>query len=100
MIPKETLDLKIVDCYFGTGKNSKFINGVVIENKDKTIKSKASSGIDDKQRIILTDLYNKGELIGKICEIYYREISIKKTGEKSLRFPVFVKLRNDKIESD
>lgn len=99
MVPKESLDLKIIDCYFGNGKNSKVINGVIVENKDGVIKSKASSGITDEYRKILTDLYNQNQLIGKIAEISFREISKTKNG-LSLRFPVFKRLRDDKFEAD
>jgi len=100
MVPKETLDLKIVEGYYGTGKNHKFISGVIVENAAGTIRSKASSGVTDEYREILTDLHNKDELVGKIAEINYREISKSKNEVDSLRFPVFRRIRDDKLISD
>ena len=100
IVPKENLDLKIIDCYYGNGKFVNQINGVVVENKDGTIKSDASSGISDFDRELLTKLHNENELIGRIVEISFRELQPSKDGVSSLKFPVFVRIRDDKNESD
>lgn len=100
LVPQCNLDLRIVKGYYGTGKYANQINGVELENRDGTIKTKAASGIKDFERQLLTELHNKGELIGKIAEIKYREIQPPKDGVSALRFPVFIRLRDDKFESD
>ena len=42
---------------------------------------------------------NKDNIEGAIIEVKYKEITKdKKTGLESLQFPVFVGIRNDKIE--
>ena len=50
------------------------------------------SGFDDKSRDFIWQ--NREELIGRIAEVKYKEISKdKKTGLESLQFPVFVQIR-------
>ncbi len=100
IVPKENLDLKVIDCYYGNGKFANQINGVVVQNKNGTIRTKASSGIKDFERELLTKLHKEGELIGKIVEVSYRELEPSKDGVSALRFPVFVCIRDDKYESD
>lgn len=100
MVPRETLDLKIVEGYFGNGKNSKVISGVIVESNDGTIRTKAASGFTDENRAILTKLHEDDELIGKIAEIDYREKCPAKDGVSALRFPVFRRLRDDKLVAD
>jgi len=100
LVPVENLDLEIIDCYYGNGKNHNLINGLTVANKARTIKTNVSSGIKDFERKLLTELYSSNELIGKIAEIKYRELEPEKNGVSSLRFPVFLQLREDKFESD
>lgn len=100
LVPKENLDLEVIDSYYGNGRNSKYINGVWVTNKARTIKSKVSTGIKDFEREELTRLYNAGELIGKIVEVEFRELQPPKEGVSSLRFPVFKRIRDDKFIAD
>jgi len=101
IVPTHTYDLEIVSGYYGNGKHKDVINGVVVKNKSGTVTGKVSSGIDDDSRILLTEMYNNRSLVGSIVEIRYRELTpVRKDGTRSLRFPVFVRIRNDKTEAD
>ena len=61
-------------------------------------KVKVGSGFSDELR----DFYwnNKNEIIGKIVTIKYKEATKNKNGGESLQFPVFICVREDKLEAD
>lgn len=88
-----TMDLKVVDCEEGSGRLSGKLGSLVVDFKGNEVR--VGSGFSDEQRI---DFWKrKDEIVGKICEVKYKEISYdKKTGNESLQFPVFVGLRFDK----
>lgn len=90
-----TMDLKVVDIEEGSGRLSNTLGALVVNYKGNTVN--VGSGYDDKTR---TEIWNNREnIIGKIVEVKYKEISIdKKTGLESLQFPVFCGIRNDKNE--
>lgn len=88
-----TMDLKITDVEEGTGRLSGTLGALVVDFHDNKVN--VGSGYNDKIR---TEIWNnRDEMIGKIIEVKYKEISTdKKTGLNSLQFPVFVSVRNDK----
>ena len=90
-----TMDLKVVDVEEGTGRLSGTLGALVVQYKNNTVN--VGSGYDDKIRQEIWD--NRENMIGKIIEVKYKEVSKdKKTGLESLQFPVFVGIRNDKNE--
>ena len=90
-----TMDLPIVRLEEGTGKASGMLGALFVDYDGNEVG--VGTGYTDEERIALWK--NRDNLIGKICEVKYKEISRdKKTGRASLQFPVFVRLRDDKAE--
>lgn len=92
-------DLKIVDVYEGTGKNSGKLGGVIIEfiYNDNLYRCECGSGFSDEERIEYWN--NPNKILGKIATIQYFEISKNDNGSYGLRFPVWThRIRDDKIE--
>lgn len=90
-----TMDLPIVRLEEGTGRLQGTLGAFVLKYGNNEVK--VGSGFTDEQR----DEYwkNIDNLIGTLCEVKYKEISSDKyTGLKSLQFPVFIRLRDDKSE--
>lgn len=85
-----TMDLPIVDIVEGEGRLKGTLGAIVVKFKDNTIN--VGSGYSDDQREQMWN--NRNELIGRILEVKYKEITKdKKTGLESLQFPVFVQIR-------
>lgn len=92
-----TTDLVITGITIGTGKYSETLGALECAYGDNKVY--VGTGFDDNLRNELWD--TQDELIGKICEVKYKEISYNKdTGLYSLQFPVFVGLRDDKSVPD
>jgi len=90
-----TMDLKVIAVEEGTGRLSGTLGALVVNYKGNTVN--VGSGFDDETRSKIWK--NKEDIIGKIIEVKYKEITKdKKTGLESLQFPIFVQIRNDKIE--
>jgi len=94
--PKHTVDLKIYDFEMGNGRKSNVIGSLHLIDKSEEIKCRVGSGLSDDWSQTLTEMHEKGELIGKIVEIEYFEI----TRTNGIRFPRFITLRTDKSEPD
>lgn len=77
----------ITGIFNGDGRNDGKLGGFCIESLDGKIKSNVGSGFSDENRIE----FNTEEMIGKKVEIKYFEV----TEDNSLRFPVFLKIRED-----
>lgn len=90
-----TMDLLITGFEEGGGRLSKTLGSLLVDFEGNTVK--VGSGFTDEQR---NELWSyRDELIGKLCEVKYKEISYDKdTKLKSLQFPVFITIRNDKTE--
>lgn len=85
-----TMDLPIVGFETGTGKNANTLGNIVVQYKDNRVG--VGSGFSDAQREWFWE--HKDELLGRIVEVKYKDISKDKTtGKESLQFPVFVQLR-------
>lgn len=94
----QTADLRVIDIEEGKGRNKGKLGAAIVE---LTIDGETSlvhvgSGWNDYDRNFYWN--NKEEIINKIIEVQYFEISKDSSGKKSLRFPVFSRLRNDKDE--
>lgn len=88
-------DLRIVGYEEGTGKYVGMLGSVIVEYKGGAVA--IGSGLSDEQRVNYWK--NPEELIGKIVQVKFKEETMdKKTGLKSLQFPVFQYLREEKTE--
>lgn len=94
--PTITVDLQITAIEEGTGKNQGRLGAFVCSGVDsgKTITVNVGSGITDEER----DEYwhEKDALIGQTVEILCDSISQNQDGTYSLRFPRFLRFRDDK----
>jgi|LGOV01.1.fsa_nt_gb DNA ligase-1 len=89
-----TMDLRITDWNWGKGKYEGLIGSFVCESDDGQIKCNVA-GISDDIRESEPELY-----VGMIVEIaYFDESKSAANDYTSLRFPRFVKFRNDKNET-
>ena len=85
-----SMDLPIVEVLEGDGRLKDTLGALVVQYKDNTVN--VGSGFDDETRAKFWG--DKDNLIGRIIEVKYKEISKdKKTGLESLQFPVFMGLR-------
>lgn len=83
-------DLRIVDVVEGEGKYVGVLGAIIVDYKGNKVN--VGSGFTDEQRKEYWAI--KDELIGKIAQVKYKEISKNKdTGLESLQFPVFEMLR-------
>lgn len=88
-----TMDLPIVRCEEGSGRHVGKLGAFVLRFEDNEVK--VGSGFTDAERE--TFWSRRDEMEGLLCEVKYKEISSdKNTGLKSLQFPVFVSVREDK----
>lgn len=89
-----TLDLRVKNIREGSGLNHGKVGALIVDYKGYDVG--VGSGLDNSQREYWWK--NPNEIIGKIIEIKCFEESKDKFGNLSLRFPVFVKVRDDKEE--
>lgn len=100
----QTIDMRVVDTEFGTGKYELCVGYIYCEatlpNGSK-ISCKVGTGLSDEQRTRWA-MYPM-EIIGKIVEVAYFSLSQSKntygTTQYSLRFPRLKKVRTDKNET-
>ncbi len=96
--PVLDFDLKVVGVFEGRGRLSNKLGGFYLNGKDENgniIETSVGSGFSDEQREEMW--VNQKKYIGKIAMVEAQELSKSKNNEKfSLRFPVFIKIRNDK----
>ena len=92
-----TMDLQVLGYEEGNGRLSGTL-GALLLNFDGNV-VKVGSGFSDEERFRIWE--QKENVLGKICEVKYKEVSFdKKTGAKSLQFPVFVAIRTDKDDQN
>lgn len=85
-----TFDLPIIDVIEGDNRLKGTLGALVVDFKGNKVN--VGSGYSDSLRNELWSI--KDELIGRVIEVKYKEISKdKKTGLESLQFPIFQSLR-------
>jgi DNA ligase-1 len=90
-----TCDIKCTGIEEGEGKYEGTLGKIVCDYKGFELR--VGSGFTDEQRVYFWD--NQDEIIGQLVEIqYFEESKDKKTGDLSLRFPVFKRVRYDKVD--
>ena len=89
-----TLDLRVIHIKEGSGLNHGKVGALVVDYKGNAVG--VGSGLNEAQRIRWWN--NPDDIIGKIIEVKVFEESKDKNGNVSLRFPVFVRVRDDKEE--
>lgn len=94
--PTLSVDLKVIDIEEGTGRNVGRTGALICEGTDhgKHIRVNVGSGLTDEQR----DDYwkNRNLVIGSTAEILCDVITQNQNGTYSLRFPRFLRFRDDK----
>ncbi len=84
----------------GRGKQLGKVGALVVQNKSGTIQANVGSGLDDDMRQTLSHMKANQLLEGTIIDVQYNEVTSNKDGTHSLRFPRFLKIRDDKTEAD
>ena len=94
--PTITVDLTVIALEQGTGRNNDRLGALVCEGEDdgKYITVNVGSGFSDEDR----DSYweNQSAVIGRTAEILCDAVTQNQDGSYSLRFPRFVRFRDDK----
>lgn len=85
-------DLKIIGFEEGTGKNKGTLGAIIVDYKGFNVK--VGSGFTDEDRNYFWN--NQKELLGRIITVqYFEETTNKKDNSLSLRFPVYLDLREE-----
>ena len=94
--PTITVDLEVIGVEEGTGRNKGRLGALVCSGEDdsKFITVNVGSGFSDTDRDNLWR--DRNMVIGRTCEILCDVITQNQDGSYSLRFPRFVRFRDDK----
>lgn len=83
-------DLKIIGFEEGTGKNKGTLGAIIVDYKEFEVR--VGSGFTDQDREYFWA--NQSELLGRVITVqYFEETTNKKDNSLSLRFPVYLELR-------
>lgn len=90
----KTCDIRCIGIENGTGRLENTLGFIICEYKGYEVR--VGSGFDDASR----DYYynNQDKIINHLVEVQYFEETTNDNGTVSLRFPVFLQVRNDKDE--
>lgn len=89
------IDLRVIDVLEGSGANKGKAGALLVNYKGSPLK--VGSGLTKELRENFWQ--DKDSIIGKIITIkYFEETTNKKDNSKSLRFPIFLEVREDKDE--
>ena len=88
--PQATLDLRIIG--FKEYKHPHLLGSFIVDYKGFPVNVGSGFTLEQRQEF----WNNKDSLLGKIVEVQYLDESEDKNGKKSLRHPVFIRLREDK----
>ena len=86
-----TYDLRVIRVEQGTGRNANRVGKLVVDFKGNEVG--VGSGLSDEQR----DYYQEHpeEIIGRVIEVKYKEVTKNKDGSESLQFPTLVSIREE-----
>lgn len=84
-----TYDLKVIKVEAGTGRNENRVGKFIVDFKGNEVG--VGSGLSDEQRTYYWK--HPEEIIGRVIEVKYKEITKNKDGTESLQFPTFVSVR-------
>lgn len=86
-----TYDLRVVGIEPGTGRNANRVGNFIVSFKGNNVG--VGSGLSDEQR----DYYweHPDEIIGRVIEVKYKEVTKNKDGTESLQFPTLVSIREE-----
>lgn len=84
-----TYDLKVIKVEAGTGRNENRVGKFIVDFKGNEVG--VGSGLSDEQRIYYWE--HPEEIIGRVIEVRYKEVTKNKDGTESLQFPTFVSVR-------
>lgn len=87
-----TLDLRVIHIHEGSGRNQGKVGALIVDYKGFAVG--VGSGLSQEQREYYWE--HPEEILGKIIEVKTFEETVNKNGELSLRFPVFIRVRDDK----
>lgn len=91
------ISLRVIDIEEGTGRNKGKLGAIVCRYYNNTVN--VGSGFTDEQRVYYWQ--HKDEILNHIVDVKYKEVtSDKKTGLKSLQFPIYLGIRFDKSVPD
>jgi DNA ligase-1 len=88
---KDNMDIRVIDIEEGTGKYKNMVGALICE-LDNGKKVNVGSGLDDEFRKFYWKKKNRNDIIDKYIEIEFQEL----TNDGKPRFPVFVRIRDDK----
>lgn len=89
-----TQDLRVIRIEEGQGQNQNKLGNVIVDYKGYEVG--VGSGFKKEEREYYWE--HPEEIIGKVIEVKAFEETTNQEGELSLRFPVFIRIRNDKDE--
>lgn len=92
------IDLEIIGFEEGAGRLVGTLGAIIVRYKNNNT-VKVGSGFSDEQRKEIWE--HQSDWLGAVCAIQYFETSVNSTTElESLRFPVFIERRVDKVDAD
>lgn len=90
------ISLRVVGVEEGTGRNKGRLGAIVCKYYDNTVNV---SGFTDEQKVYYW--LHKDKILNHIVDVKYKEVTTdKKTGLKSLQFPIYLGIRFDKSIPD